>query len=189
MECCKSKIMKKQFLLLHGWMANEATHWQTLLAKRLMREGYDVLYPLLPDPDHPRLLAWLSALEGILQTQETPGLTVLTHSLGGSLWMQYLSRHPKTVVQRVFLVAPTPEDIGIHELKDFFPLPHIDLGDQKDHYLIVCSDDDPYIKKEMFQKFSQESGIPLHLISRAGHINVAAGFGEWDWMWQQCVGE
>ena len=71
------------FLILHG-LANHRppAHWQFWLAARLAAEGHFVLYPGLPAPDAPSLVAWQDDLYRHLGMMGGGDRTVICHSLG-----------------------------------------------------------------------------------------------------------
>jgi len=202
----------KTFLFLHGWgVKGNSGNWQNILAEKLAGQGHKVIYPTLPNANEPKLEEWLKSLEEALLDGGCGGgargggeLTVATHSLGGVLWMHYLSRngldkpkneaksvpgHEKTLhVQsfagKVYLVSPPFNDCGIEEIKDFFPLPRLSADFAK-NYLLIHSDNDPYIPLKDFEEFAGRFGIPTYLIKNAGHINVKSGYGEFAWMEKQ----
>src|SRR5215217_6645097 len=82
--------MGRHFVILHGWQGNAPDHWQTWLAERLQATGAPVCYPVLPDPDHPRLEPWIEALETLLPPDREA--TVVCHSLACLLWLHHLAR-------------------------------------------------------------------------------------------------
>ncbi len=167
----------QEYLILHGWQGSGPGHWQTWLAERLREDGHDVRYPALPDPDHPRLAAWLAALEA----ERRPGATVICHSLGCILWLHHQWRGG-AAAPRVLLVAPPCLDPPPPDFADFFPVPReASVGVNA---RLVCSDDDPYCASPA-GVYGTRLGTPVDLLPGAGHINPEAGFGPWpaglDW--------
>ena len=166
------------FLLLHGWQGSGPDHWQTWLAGRLREDGHDVAYPVLPDPDRPRLDAWLGALEPLRE----PDQVVICHSLGCCLWLHHRARGGAPAI-RVALVAPPRPDPMPDELAEFFPVP-ADPGLGRGAR-VFCSDDDPYCPAGAQSVYATALGTPVAVLEGAGHINADAGFGPWphieDW--------
>ena len=70
------------------------------------------------------------------------------------------------------------------EIESFFPLPALDLSEED--YLIIGSDNDPFILPEEFIKLSTALKVPLKELPGAGHIN-APMHGDWEWMNQECL--
>lgn len=181
--------MKKTFLILHGWGGSHPGHWQYWLYEALKSRGEEVLFPTLPHPDRPQLDEWLAALEDILHKKDTRDFTVVTHSLSGALWLHYIMRYPEHEVESIYLVAPTPDDCGISELKSFFPLPEMKLQNGKAKYLMVASNNDAYISGEKFRQLAEKLAIPLKILPEVGHVNVASGFGPWPWILEKLLGK
>ena len=177
--------MPNTFLLLYGWMGNSESHWQTWLASELAEAGQEVFYPEFPNPDHPKLEEWMETLEEVMEGLDPKNLIVLGHSLGNTLWMHYLKKHPKIRIKKGYLVAPplNPCDPAID---NFFPVPKITIQNPED-YLIIHSDNDPYIPKEDFEVLKKELNLPAKLIQSAGHLNPKAGYGKWKWMGNECL--
>ncbi len=173
--------MARQFLILHGWQGSGPTHWQTWLANELRKRGEKVVYPELPNPMHPKLEEWLAALHDVISAlSPSDTITVITHSLGGALWIQYVARHPEFASARAFFVAPTPDDCDIADIASFFPLPNIRITHPAS--VLVCSENDNYIIFEKFQLLAHGLRISVHHVVQSGHINVASGFGAWPWI-------
>ncbi|MBU1017740.1 alpha/beta hydrolase [Patescibacteria group bacterium] len=168
------------FLLLHGYGGTHPEHWQSYLANRLKDEGQTVLFPDLPNADRPQLNEWLGYLEDVLQ--RSPDLVVAAHSLGCTLWLHYVARHPEVKPKKVFLVAPPLNDCDIEELASFFPLPELDLSVQ--NYQMIGSDNDNFILEEEFKTLADNLKIPLRILPGAGHINAPL-HGDWEWMNEQ----
>jgi predicted alpha/beta hydrolase family esterase len=96
--------------------------------RRGLGSGYDVRYPIMPDPDDPAYAPWRDRLEEELAAL-ADGAILVGHSLGGSVLLKLLSeRKPRTRVPHIaglFLVATPfwgPEGWGVEEFrlrKDF----------------------------------------------------------------------
>ena len=168
------------FLILHGWQGSGPGHWQTWLAERLRDDGHDVLYPDLPDPDHPRLETWLDTLAGL----QRDGDTVVCHSLGCCLWLHHRSRGGPPA-PRVLLVAPPCLDPPPREIASFFPVPREPAVGTNAR--LVCSDNDPYCASAA-GVYGARLGIEIDFLPGAGHINPEAGFGPWPAVLDWCHG-
>src|SRR5687768_606065 len=114
----RGMVLGVRLLLLHGYMGSGPEHWQPWLAERVRSEGHDVAFPTLPDPEHPRLGPWLSALAEL----RTGGEVVVCHSLACCLWLHHRARGGPPA-ERVLLVAPPHPEPMLDELASFFPVP------------------------------------------------------------------
>lgn len=195
-EKMASKSDKIEVLLLYGWQGNSAEHWQEWLNKKLQEDGIIIHYPQLPNAHTPTRAAWMHALEDTMKNvHNIENLVVVTHSLGGALWLHYIARHPESISsenrpRKVILVAPPFTNPGIPEIDDFFPLPDAQsittqINNTKTDYQIVGSDNDDYIPLDTFKQFAHKYNMPFTLLPNAGHINVRAGYGPWPWIYDQ----
>lgn len=163
-------------VILHGWQGSEPEHWQSRLAAALP----EVRYPTLPDPDRPRLDAWLGALEETLAGLPAGGFDVVCHSLAVPLWLHRAAAGPALVARRVLLVAPPSPMIAEPELATFLP-PPLDpaaLAGAAATTELVCGDDDPYCPEGAAEAYGK-LGVPTTVVPGGGHLNVATGYGWW----------
>lgn len=186
----------KTVLLLHGWGGKgHKENWQNILAKKLLKNGVNIIYPYLKNPKNPKLNEWIQDLDEIFLNNKGAFLddfTVITHSLGGVLLLHYLDLRFKNAgfalnfaPKKIFLIAPPLTDCGIKEISDFFPLPDVNFAKSpynKFEPLLIHSDNDPFIPLKDFEEFSKRFNIPAHMIKNAGHINYKSGYGEWGFL-------
>jgi predicted alpha/beta hydrolase family esterase len=167
-------------LIVHGLGGSGPDHWQTWLAGRLREQGLAVSYPDLPEPDSPRLEAWLETLGAELERLGPDGLVVACHSLGAVTWLHLAARTDRSLAERVLLVAPPSAGSDVPEIAEFVPAP-LDaeaVARAAGSTRVVCSDaGDPYRPEgpELFEPL----GLPIDVIAGGGHLNPDAGFGPW----------
>jgi uncharacterized protein len=167
-------------LIVHGLGGSGPDHWQTWLWRRLLERGLDVSYIDLPDPDEPKLGAWVAVLEEELARLGPDGLVVACHSLGAVTWLHLATRTDRRLAERVLLIAPPSASAGVAEIAEFVPAP-LDADSIKraaGSTRVVCSDTgDPYRPEgpEVFEPL----GVPIDVIPGGGHLNTDAGYGEW----------
>lgn len=77
--------------------------WASWLGKQLKKYGHEFNAPEMPRAYDPDYEAWEKKFENY---KITPDTILVGHSCGGGFLVKYLSRHPKTSVGRVILVAP-----------------------------------------------------------------------------------
>ena len=138
-------------------------------------------YPLLQQPDTPRLDEWLGALRLLLAAM--PGeRVVLCHSLGCILWLRHArvagSEHR---ADRVLLVAPPSPRAKLPGVVGFFPLSVTaeEVAAVAGTTRLVCSLDDPYCPECGDSIYGRPLGIETDVIEDAAHVNVDAGYGPW----------
>jgi predicted alpha/beta hydrolase family esterase len=201
-------------VILYGWQGSGPDHWQTWLAGQLRDADREVRYPKLPDPDHPELAAWLAALRDTLAGLADDGFDVVAHSLGAVLWLHHAasehaasgtaaSEHAASGTAaaehaasgtaaprpaRVVLVAPPSPATDIPEIAPFFPAP-LDIDAVRraaDGTVLVGSDNDPYTPEGIANAYGRPLKMPTTIVAGGGHLNAAAGYGEWPAMLDWC---
>ena len=100
--------MRKQILLIQGAGNQHNPLGSGKLVASLRQQlgsDYHVLAPDMPDPDHPRYLAWRDQIEQELGKLAADVL-LIGHSLGGSLLLKYLAEGTyQKPIAGMFLVA------------------------------------------------------------------------------------
>ena len=172
---------ERRFLILHGYTGSGPEHWQTWLSERLRDRGEEVAYPQLPDPDRPRLEAWLAVLADELEQAGDRSLVVLCHSAGCNLWLHDAVRRRAQAAERVLLVAPPGPRWHEPAVEGFTPLP-LDpetAATAAGSTRIVASTTDPHCAAEEARAYADALGVEFDLLPDADHLNTAAGYGPW----------
>jgi predicted alpha/beta hydrolase family esterase len=164
-------------LILHGYLGNSPEHWQTWLAGRL---GERAIYPELPDPEHPRLDAWLAALDELRPREEH---LIAAHSLGCLLWLHHLARGGRPA--RALLVAP-PCSAVVPEIAEFFPPPVV--AEHAPGSRLVCSDNDPFCP-DRSAPARYGAGLAVDVLAGQAHLSAMAGYGPWPEVEAWCAGQ
>ena len=167
-------------VILHGWQGSGPDHWQSWLAGRLAGT-HEVRYPALPDPDHPRLDDWLSAVDSAMTGLPADGFDVVCHSVAVPLWLHRADRGAGPAPARVLLVAPPSPRWPEPELATFLP-PPLDVDAVRraaGGTILVCGDDDPYCPEGAAAAYGLPLRLPTTVIPGGGHLNVDSGYGPW----------
>jgi predicted alpha/beta hydrolase family esterase len=168
---------KARVIIIHGWEGSPQRNWFPWLAKELEKSGCEVLAPLMPDADHPRLQEWQECLKKTVG--ETDERTYFVgHSLGVIAILRYLEtlEEGKTV-GGVISVAGFSELIGYDELNSFFKIP-LEYGKVKrsaKRFVAIASDNDPHVPKKCGEILRDRLGAELIIIKNGGHLNTEAG--------------
>ncbi|MEF3192193.1 MAG: alpha/beta hydrolase [Campylobacterales bacterium] len=171
----------REVLIIHGLGGSDKPHWQAWLADKLMHSPTcNVHFPQLPNRDHPKLEAWCEVVWGILEEGVID--TVVAHSLGCYLWAHLVARHPELRLNKLLLVAPPRPNLAWPALADFWPAPEVTLRDSSDEGLVVLSDNDELCRVKEGRALAEGWGLPTVVLPKAGHINVASGYGPWPWV-------
>lgn len=164
--------MRFQPIIVPGWKNSGPDHWQTLWQQRLPH----AVRVSQRDWENPDPRDWIGAVAACVQAAPWPAL-LIAHSLGCIA----AAALPATLHGRVagaLLVAPADiERPGTAPcLASFAPIATRSLGFQS---MVVASDDDPYCALPRAREFAQHWGSRIVVLSGAGHINAAAGYGAW----------
>jgi len=126
----KEERMRKQVLFIQGAGNKHKPFGSGKLIAYLQKQlgsDYKVLAPDMPDPDHPRFLAWRDQIEQERGKLDADAL-LIGHSLGGSMLLKYLAEgtDPRPIVGLFLVSVPdfgkqdwereyaVPEDFASH---------------------------------------------------------------------------
>ena len=160
-------------LIIPGYGDSGPEHWQSRweaanpACRRVVQR--DWLLPTLGE--------WLSTLEQRVAECALPPVLV-AHSLGCALVAHWATR-PGARAKGALLVAPADVDSPAHtpdEVRSFSPMP---LRPFPFPSVVVASTDDPFSTMDRAARFAAAWGGRLVTLSRAGHVNADAGFGDW----------
>jgi uncharacterized protein len=153
-------------IVVPGLNGSEPAHWQSAWQRRI---------PWLSrievgDWSRADIDRWRAGLHQALD-QSTGPVVLIGHSFGALASAIVAAERPESVAA-VFLVAPAdPDKFAVRHL-----LPH-GLGDTAG--LLVGSLDDPWMAEAKARALADQLGADYHLAGAMGHINVAAGVGDW----------
>jgi serine hydrolase len=180
------------FLIVHGWQNRRPEgHWQNWLARELRAQGHQVCHPRLPNPDHPRVAAWLGALRDQLARMRYGERVVICHSLGAMAWLHLAHEGgPHPPVDRLLFVAPpSPAYLAAEPALAAFvppePVGNLVGATSRAEPLLVCSDNDPCCKEGANRAYP--TGFDVNMIRGAGHIDIDAGYGAWPSLLAWCA--
>ncbi|MBC8130306.1 MAG: alpha/beta hydrolase [Rhizobiaceae bacterium] len=160
-------------LIIPGYRGSEPGHWQRHWAldnpSSEVVEQQDFIRPDLAD--------WLHRLEAYLAA--APGAVLVAHSLGCALVAHLASRPSAAHVGGALLVAPADVDVLSNDITDFATFAALPRGELPFPSILVASRDDPFMRYARAEAFAAAWGAGLVDLGKAGHINVASGFGPW----------
>jgi uncharacterized protein len=169
----------KRVFLIHGWEGNPYDAWKTWLKKKLEVNGFKVIAPQMPGGTNPVLKEWLDIISNIVGKPSKEDYFV-GHSLGCISIARYLEKLPKdSKVGGCVFVSGFSGNINIPEISEFYSLP-IDFKKVKDHcsnFVVINSDNDPYVPIELGKKFQKQLDAKL-ILEHKGHISEDEGIKE-----------
>jgi predicted alpha/beta hydrolase family esterase len=168
-------------LIVPGLREHVPEHWQTLLAAQLPK-----VYTVPPlEEDKLSCAARVGALDRALRAIDGPVILV-AHSAGVMMvahWAQ-ATRSPRSIKGALLATPadvesrfpegyPTTDSLREH---GWLPIPRRVLPFPS---LVAASRNDPLCAFERAQALAQDWGSTLEDLGDVGHLNPAAGFGEW----------
>jgi predicted alpha/beta hydrolase family esterase len=171
--------MKPSILIVPGLRDHVEDHWQTILAKRL--PGAATVPPL--ERDKLSCLARITALDVALAKIRGP-VVLVAHSAGVMItvhWAKWHARpiHGALLAAPADLETPLPPGYPTHESireNGWLPVPRARLPFPA---IVAASTNDPLAAFDRTEGLASDWGARLVNVGPVGHLNPAAGFGEW----------
>ena len=156
-------------LLIPGIDGSPAPHWQAWW------QGVEPNAITVHQDDwaNPTPEAWEAELAGAVL--QHPGSILVAHSLGCLVVARLLAHWPQLNIAGALLVAPA-DAARSTRLQRFVDTPRTELPVP---VTVVASRDDPWMAFDDAFDLADTWGAALVDLGRAGHINVASGFGPW----------
>jgi predicted alpha/beta hydrolase family esterase len=166
-------------LMVPGLRDHVAQHWQTLLERKLPKAAS------VPPLEHDGLscAARVAALDTALAKIDGPVILV-AHSAGVMITVHWARRHRRQI-HGALLAAPADLDTPLPEGYPGFdtlteggwhPIPRDPLPFAS---IVGASRNDPLAQFERVSGMAKDWGSRLVDLGEVGHLNPAAGFGEW----------
>lgn len=165
--------MTAPVLIIPGLGGSGPEHWQSLWQARLP----DATRVEQADWDRPDRAGWIAAVDAAVAAAKSPPVLV-AHSLSCALVAHWAAAHSRPV-HGALLVGPADVESDAHtppEAHVFRPMPLTRLPFPA---IVAASRDDPYVAFDRAAHFATAWGAALFDAGHAGHINTAAGYGEW----------
>ncbi|MCL4354411.1 alpha/beta fold hydrolase [Patescibacteria group bacterium] len=167
-------------LILHGINGHAGIHWQQWLQKDLVKRGYEVIMPDLPDSDKPDRKKWLKTVRKLVKNLNHKDLVIVGHSLGVVSALDYLEK-TKTPIRALLSISGFFENYGSDLNKYFLKEKDINFKKVKEKVLesfVIYGDNDPFVPQDTLENLAKNLDVEPFVIARAGHLNAEAGYTE-----------
>ena len=164
----------RPILIIPGYGNSGPGHWQSLWEANL-RYAKRVQ---MPNWDFPHRADWVEALDtAIREASLTMPPVLVAHSLGCLAVAHWVQRYQRPI-HGALLVAPVDVDRAstLEPMKNFAPIPMFGLPFPSH---VVASANDPYATLERSREMADAWDSQFTDLGTGGHINTAAGYGEW----------
>lgn len=170
-------------LIVPGLRDHVPNHWQTILERTLRNQ--DIKVKSVPPLEHDKLscAARVMALDETVSSIEGPVILV-AHSAGAMIVVHWAQTHRREI-KGALLATPPDFDSGLPEgyptleslqQNGWAPTPRNTLPFPS---IVAASTNDPLAKFERVAELAQAWGSRLADLGAVGHLNPAAGYGEW----------
>ena len=166
-------------LVVPGLRDHVENHWQTILAGKLAKVR--TVPPL--ESDKFNRDARVSALAKALLAIEGP-VIIVAHSAGVMITLHWAQNHQRPIHGALLatpadLEKPLPAGyptLDVLQKNGWLPVPRTRLPFPS---IVAASTNDPLGNFDRISEFAADWGSRLVNIGEVGHLNPAAGFGEW----------
>ncbi len=83
--------MTKRLFIIHGWGSNPKMNWYPWLKKELVKKGFEVFVPEMPNTSEPEINAWVSHLKNVVGRLDEDTYFI-GHSIGCQTIMRFLEK-------------------------------------------------------------------------------------------------
>jgi predicted alpha/beta hydrolase family esterase len=166
-------------VIVPGLRDHVPEHWQTLLALRLSKVS------TIPRMTHDKLSCarWVEALDASLTEVDGP-VVLVAHSAGVMMVVHWAQRHRRPIKGALLAAPPDfeqplPDGYPTQETlrqNGWLPTPRTPLPFPS---IVAASGNDPLGRIDRVEALARAWGSRFVDIGNVGHLNPAAGFGEW----------
>lgn len=171
--------MKKRVFIIHGWGGGPKNDWIPWVKTQLEVLGYQVLAPLMPDTDIPRIKPWVNKLKEVVGEIRRDDIFI-GHSIGCQAILRFLEYlPPDQKVDKVILVAPwftltnleneQAWKIAYPWLKK--PMDFSKIKSKANSFTAIFSDNDSWVPlKENLTRFRRKLNPDVLVLKNRGHF-------------------
>lgn len=172
--------MKKRIFIIHGWAGRPDKDWMPWLRKELKSKGFEVIVPLMPETENPKVEKWVPALMNLIKNPDVDTYLV-GHSMGCQAIARYLESLPENVeIGGVVFVAGFFKRLkGLNKEEQLVADPWLssplDLQKVKPHVrksIAIFSDDDPFVTLDNVDDFKNILRSKIVIEHGQRHFNM-----------------
>lgn len=169
--------MKKVFII-HRWAGSPSKDWLPWLKKELVKRGFKVQVPAMPDPETPKIKSWVAKLKKVVGKPDT-GTYFVGHSIGCQTILRYISKLSKgqktggAVFVGGWLTLKGLETEKEKMVATPWLKTPINFSAIKRHggkYIAIFSDNDYYVPFKNRQLFRKKLGAKVITEHKKGHF-------------------
>ena len=161
------------YFIVPGLGNSGPEHWQTYFEN----SGTRFHRIIQKEWDAPAREDWISTIDQAIADYDPATIILIGHSLGCVTIAHWAKRYQRKI-KGALLVAPSDIENPVYTFPatGFAPVPTEKINFRT---IVVASTDDPWVSLDRATYFAHCWGSELIDIGKAGHINVASGYGKW----------
>lgn len=174
------------YIILHGSFGQKDSNWFAWLRAEIEKTGNKCQHEQFPIGPYQNYRNWAKAMDEFKVDEET---IVIAHSAAPIFVVRYLLQTGKRIAKLVS-VAGFNSKIGhkdFDKVNETFLMNNIE-GFEKHCAKRICiySDDDPYVKFELSDKFADEINARKVVIKGGKHFNEESGYTQFPELLREC---
>lgn len=176
--------MAERIIIIHRWEGSPEGDWYPWITSQFEAKGYEVIVPMMPDPDHPLIEDWIPMLADVIDEPDMH-THLIGHSVGAQTIMRYLETGNEKIGKVVF-VAPwfnltNLEDEETEKIAKPWLTTPIDYETVKQNtsgITAIFSDNDYFVPTSDAQLFAERLNAEVITEHEKGHFTVDDGVTE-----------
>jgi len=171
--------MRKAFIV-HGWGGSPKEPLHQWIKKNLEEKKFEIIAPLMPNPDEPKIKVWVGKLKDITKNLDKKDIFI-GHSIGCQAIMRYLETLNRDVrVDKVIFIAPwitlqgIDQEEGAEEIAKPWVETPINFNEVRKHcdkFFCIFSSNDPYVNLSNKDKFEKHLNAKTIVVKNKGHFD------------------
>jgi uncharacterized protein len=175
--------------IIHGWDGSPKEPMLQWLKTALVKRGYAVVVPEMPNPAEPQIVPWVETLQERVRSGEETVL--IAHSIGCQAALRYLEGMPQgSGIADLVLIAPwmALDETYVASMSEGeravarpwmeTPINFAKVKPRARHITAIFSDNDPYVPLSQKDLFQKELGATIVVERGNGHFDPSSGVKE-----------
>lgn len=166
-------MTRKQFaVIIHGKGGSPDTSWVPWLKQKLEHNNYVSIAPAFPSQDDSKLLDWFTEFNKL--NIDFSHTTFVAHARGAMALLRWINSLPSNIrIQKIITISCNFDFQPNRKDGDAFysrKLNYADLKQKCKSFIVIHSEDDPYVPIKAGAQLSQSIGAKLVQYKHAGHF-------------------
>lgn len=171
--------MQKRVFIVHGWDGHPEEGWFPWLKQELEKRGFAVTVPQMPEPEVPKIDAWVSHLAEVVGEPDE-GTYFVGHSIGCQTILRYLETIDVKIGDVVLVAGFFSALTGLEDEEEKViarpwlttPIDFEKVKRSTDNFIAIFSDNDPFVPLEKNKKiFEEKLGAKIFVKEKQGHFS------------------